>query len=307
MQHPSPTEQLRYIEEIAVVPQPKGLHRLTTVLKSQGHSPVSPASRSGLHPLLIPLTQGPVSDLTGYSQLPMTAEAAGITQDPQDDVLVCLLRWHNPNEHKVPYLLLGCILLGCILLGCILLGCILFWSRDQYHQHHKHTTTPKQHPNTTTTQNMSMPVVTMARNARSMSLLARSVDEYINRTLAEEDHAAGQGGAEGPVTVALRSSGADADGPLYQPGDVHAAQLPSLAAFLTRKVGLFPDTVEQLVQAHLDRSDTMSMWEHIASSSSQYNPDAIGIVHVCISRTNTSNNNPRCHDHWRVVYATPAF
>lgn len=101
-QHPH-TEQLRYIEEIAVVAQPKGLQRLTTVLQTQGHECVSPAHRNGLHPLLIPLTQGPVTSLTGYSQLPLTAEAAGLSSQAQDegDVLVCLLRWHNPNEHKV--------------------------------------------------------------------------------------------------------------------------------------------------------------------------------------------------------------
>lgn len=121
--------------------------------------------------------------------------------------------------------------------------------------HAKNTLVTQIPPNPT--KSMSMPVVTMQRNARSMTLLARSVDEYINRTLAEEDHA---GGAQGPATVALRSSNAaQGDGPTYQAGDVQAAQLPSLAAFLTRKVGLFPDTVEQLVQAHLERGDTMSM------------------------------------------------
>lgn len=104
---------------------------------------------------------------------------------------------------------------------------------------------------------MPMPVVSMARNARSMALLARSVDEYVNRTLAEEDHAAGEGGALGPATQVLQGSTEEG---AYVSGDVRTAQLPSLAAFLTRKVGLFPDTVEQLVADHLQRGDTMSAW-----------------------------------------------
>lgn len=101
---PPLTEQLRYIEEVAVIQQPKNLHRLTTVLSAQGHAGVSPADRSGLHPLLIPLTCGPATTLTGHSPLPHTAQAAGVETGalPADgDVVVCLLRWHNPREHQV--------------------------------------------------------------------------------------------------------------------------------------------------------------------------------------------------------------
>lgn len=134
------------------------------------------------------------------------------------------------------------------------------------------------------TQSMPMPVVSMARNARSMALHARSVDEYVNRTLAEEDHAAGEGGPLGPVTAALQGSIEDG---AYAAGDVRAAQLPSLAAFITRKVGLFPDTVEQLVQDHLQRGDTMS------TLSSR----GCICVHVLSRRD----------DHWGVVHAAPTL
>ena len=59
---------------------------LLRVLQAQGHEPVSPAARSGLHPLLIPLAQGPAPQ----SDTPNAALRGG-------EAFTCLLRWAEPN------------------------------------------------------------------------------------------------------------------------------------------------------------------------------------------------------------------
>lgn len=186
------TEQARYIEEVAVLPQPKGLDKLIQVLEAQQHSVVAPTERNGLHPLLIPLTRGPAS-LTGQLVGDSASAASG-------EVYVCLLRWHNPREHKA----------------------------------------------------MELPVVAMSPGANTMSLLARSVDEYVTRALVEEDFAGG------PGTLAAAAAAAGGEPLPYRAGEAAASGLPSLAAFITRKVGLFPDTAEALVANHLAKGDTMS-------------------------------------------------
>ncbi len=52
------------------------------VLQAQGQSLVAPSDRSGLHPLLVPLTEQPGG-----------AEQAATT-------VTCLLRWPEPKTHK---------------------------------------------------------------------------------------------------------------------------------------------------------------------------------------------------------------
>ena len=61
-------------------------------------------------------------------------------------------------------------------------------------------------------------------------MLARSLDEYLHRALAEEEHSSGGGTA---VTQATGSHGAQ----LYEPGAFGRSGLPTLEAYLTRKVG----------------------------------------------------------------------
>lgn len=129
-------------------------------------------------------------------------------------------------------------------------------------------------------------------------LLARSLDEYLHRALAEEEQ---QGGA-GAVVAAAGPEGEA----LYEAGAFGRSGLPTMDAYLTRKArlwgaglaglaraprvqrcvaaegrgaatplrcvpratslrrppslqaGMFPDVAERLVQAHLDKGDTMS-------------------------------------------------
>ncbi len=65
-------------------------------------------------------------------------------------------------------------------------------------------------------------------NAAQVRLLARSLDEYLHRALAEAE-------ASGSGSAVAQAAGSDA-GELYQPGAVAASGLPSLDAYLTRKV-----------------------------------------------------------------------
>lgn len=62
-----------------------------------------------------------------------------------------------------------------------------------------------------------------------MRLLARSVDEYLHRALAEEESSGGAG-------EVAHAAGAEAV-LLYSPGALSASGLPNLDAYLTRKVG----------------------------------------------------------------------
>ncbi|KAL4440277.1 hypothetical protein ABPG75_003278 [Micractinium tetrahymenae] len=177
-------EHVRYINEVAVVPGKPKVETLLKVLEAQGQAAVSPADRSGLHPLVIPLAQ----------QQQQQHGSGGSGNGSSE--LTCLLRW--PEGH----------------------------------------------------QGMELPVVSQARGGSQVRLLARSLDEYLHRALAEEE----QGGGAGAVATAAGPEGAA----LYEAGAYGRSGLPTLDAYLTRKAGMFPDVAERLVQAHLDKGDTMS-------------------------------------------------
>ena len=95
-------------------------------------------------------------------------------------------------------------------------------------------------------------VVESTPGSTNMGLLARSADEYIHRALAEEDVKIKEG--HKPISVAAGSHGRS----LYEEGAVARSGLPSLEAYLVRRVGMFCDVSEHLVQAHLDKGDNMS-------------------------------------------------
>merc|ERR1719379_2196282 len=88
------------------------------------------------------------------------------------------------------------------------------------------------------------PVVRAAPGARGLEFLARSPEEYVVRALAEEDLASGPG----PVATAVAAAGG---GSLYKAGSAAASPMPNQNAYLTKEVGIFPDTVAGLVEGHL--------------------------------------------------------
>lgn len=79
-------EHTRYLGEVAIAPIPANIEPLLRVLQAQGNELVSPSARRGLHPLLIPLAQGPVSQ----SDTPNAALRGG-------EAFTCLLRWAEPS------------------------------------------------------------------------------------------------------------------------------------------------------------------------------------------------------------------
>lgn len=86
-----------------------------------------------------------------------------------------------------------------------------------------------------------------------LRLLGRTPDEYLHRVIAEAD-VSGDAEAFGAISEAAGEYGLR----LYQQGDMAASKLPTLNAYLTRRVGMFLDVAEQLVQAHFDKDDAMS-------------------------------------------------
>ncbi|KAL3150032.1 hypothetical protein ABBQ38_013385 [Trebouxia sp. C0009 RCD-2024] len=90
------------------------------------------------------------------------------------------------------------------------------------------------------------PVVQMSRRSCFLNLAARNTEEYLHRALAQEDVDTGPG--------AIAEAAGQAGQQIYNPGDAAS----SLYAYLTRKAGMYPDIVEQLVANHLNKGDSMS-------------------------------------------------
>ena len=185
------------------------------VLEAQGHTVVSPADRQGLHPLLIPLAQRHQQQQSGSG-----------SSDGGGGGLTCLLRWpegHTGMELPVVQQARGGTQVrrsgGAAVRGA------------------------------TGPQAACAPALHMAAPlhlllcadpacgcllppaAPQVRLLARSLDEYLHRALAEEESGGSGGGA---VAQAAGSDGAA----LYAPGALEGSAMPSLDAYLTRKVRL---------------------------------------------------------------------
>lgn len=96
-------------------------------------------------------------------------------------------------------------------------------------------------------------VVSLDSNSTYLRLLGRTPDEYVHRLIAEAD-VSGDADAFRAIMEAAGEFGLR----LYQQGDVAASKLPTLNAYLTRRVGMFLDVAEQLVQAHFEKDDAMS-------------------------------------------------
>ena len=100
-----------------------------------------------------------------------------------------------------------------------------------------------------------MAVVQTKPGSTYLELLARAPDEFIHRHLAEEDwNNSAQNISERPVAAAAGEYGLQ----LYEQGNVQRSGLPSLNAYVARRVGMFLDVSEALVQAHFDKDDSMS-------------------------------------------------
>lgn len=87
-----------------------------------------------------------------------------------------------------------------------------------------------------------------------MQLIARSVDEYLHRLLAEEDMS---GDTVRPLATAAGPAGEE----LYKAGDAAAGGFTGAKGqlYIVRKAGSFPDVCEKLAAGHLSRGDKVGM------------------------------------------------
>lgn len=224
---------------------------LRQVLEAQGHNIVSPADRRGLHPLLIPLAQQHQQRISATS------------------TLTCLLRW--PEGHK----------------GMELPVVQQERGGTQVRAREPAARDARCSVGTEGWSCNKLGLVFLF-HAFQVRLLARSLDEYLHRALAEEESNDDDSNA---VADAAGGDGAA----LYEAGAVSRSGLPSLDAYLTRKVsgpwreggatsifrlqrcvcgmhrlkvmlrpapslqaGMYPDVAERLALAHLAKEDTMS-------------------------------------------------
>ncbi|WOL01341.1 hypothetical protein Cni_G10057 [Canna indica] len=97
---------------------------------------------------------------------------------------------------------------------------------------------------------MEMPVVEVHKHG--VWLLAKSVDQYIHRILAEEDANSQDSNCK------LWNASAEAGEKLYKKGDLSESGTTDLDVYLLKKVGLFPDVIERKVSRHLDKGDLVS-------------------------------------------------
>ncbi|XP_022149549.1 uncharacterized protein LOC111017955 isoform X2 [Momordica charantia] len=98
---------------------------------------------------------------------------------------------------------------------------------------------------------MDMPVVDVNRNG--VWLLAKNVDQFINRLLVEED-ARGSGEQSDELFLAA----ADAGQKLYERGAFAESRVTNVDSYLLKKVGLFPDVIERKILRHFEEGDLVS-------------------------------------------------
>lgn len=96
---------------------------------------------------------------------------------------------------------------------------------------------------------MEMPVIEVREYG--VVLVAKTIDQYIHRLLVEEDCS-----KDGAGNVLNRCEAAGVS--LYKQGDFTNSKMPTVQAYLMKKVGLFPDVFELLANQHLERGDQVS-------------------------------------------------
>ncbi|OVA15640.1 hypothetical protein BVC80_1313g30 [Macleaya cordata] len=98
---------------------------------------------------------------------------------------------------------------------------------------------------------MEMPVVEVRKHG--VWLLAKNVDQYIHRILAEADASNSR-----ENNNELFDASSEAGRKLYRRGDFAESQIANLDVYLLKKVGLFPDVLERKVMQHFEKGDHVS-------------------------------------------------
>ncbi|OAE24650.1 hypothetical protein AXG93_1964s1020 [Marchantia polymorpha subsp. ruderalis] len=102
----------------------------------------------------------------------------------------------------------------------------------------------------TPAEGMAIPVVTCHKHG--VTLLAKSMAEYIHRLLVEED--CNSNGAEDKFFSGAGELGQK----LYRRGDFGSSGSPGVDVYLMKNVGKFPDVFERLALNHLGKGDAIS-------------------------------------------------
>ncbi|ANM61988.1 cyclin delta-3 [Arabidopsis thaliana] len=98
---------------------------------------------------------------------------------------------------------------------------------------------------------MEMPVVEVQKHG--VWFLANNVDQFIHRILVEEDVSKPE-----ECSQEIFNAAGEAGKKLYSKGDFASSRLMDLDAYLLRKVGLFPDSLERKVIRHIENGDHVS-------------------------------------------------
>ncbi|XP_010429287.1 PREDICTED: uncharacterized protein LOC104713781 [Camelina sativa] len=98
---------------------------------------------------------------------------------------------------------------------------------------------------------MEMQVVEVQKHG--VWFLANNVDQFIHRILVEEDVSKPEESSQ-----EIFNAAGEAGKKLYSKGDFAKSKLLDLDAYLLRKVGLFPDSLERKVIRHIENGDHVS-------------------------------------------------
>ncbi|EOA29156.1 hypothetical protein CARUB_v10025424mg [Capsella rubella] len=98
---------------------------------------------------------------------------------------------------------------------------------------------------------MEMPVVEVQKHG--VWFLANNVDQFIHRILVEEDISKPDESSQ-----EIFNAAGEAGKKLYNKGDFAKSRPMDLDAYLLRKVGLFPDSLERKVIRHIENGDHVS-------------------------------------------------
>lgn len=104
-------------------------------------------------------------------------------------------------------------------------------------------------------------MVQMIPGGGTVTLVARSINEYIHRALVEEEHNNSDSYSNSGTStsnICISEAAGEVGLDLYPTGDYTNSKSPSLNAYLTKQVGMFPDVIEALTAVHLGKNDTMS-------------------------------------------------
>ncbi|CAI5965764.1 unnamed protein product [Closterium sp. NIES-64] len=172
----------------------------------------------------------PVSPPDRRGMVPL---AVPLTRNPATGTVTALLRW--PTAPPGRRLRLGCTI-----------GVSAMWLKGLI------TPSPYTHP-------MSAAMFFPLPPAPPQPIYTHppQADEYIQRALVEEDVGGREGSAEGDSGRVGEAAGEEGRR-LYSRGDFAAAKAKSLDAYLTTKVGMFPDVLERLALRHLEQGDQVS-------------------------------------------------